>query len=85
MLSVSFELTPLSGLFFFFADSSRALTPFASPGTGPDSFRIASRAGFGFLKICTNRLVSAFQWNVGVGSARTHNRMLRLIMLALEI
>lgn len=59
MLNDLFELTPLSGLFFFFADSSRALTPFASPGTGPDSFRIVRRADFGFLKTCKSRDVLA--------------------------
>ena len=48
------ELTPLSGLFFFFADSSRALTPFASPGTDPDSFKMERSAGFGFLKTYAN-------------------------------
>lgn len=83
MLKDLLELTPLSGLFFFFADSSRALTPFASPGTGPDSFRIARRAGFGFLKTCTIRV--SFTVSVRIGSVRTYDGMLCLIMLALEI
>lgn len=49
-------LTFLSVRFFFFALSSPAaprldLTPFSSPGTGPDSRNAAKNAGFGFLKV----------------------------------
>jgi hypothetical protein len=48
--------TFFSVFFFFFDPSSPAaarldLTPFSSPGTGPDSRRAASRAGLGFLKV----------------------------------
>jgi hypothetical protein len=48
-------LTFLSTRFFFFTLSSppplRFLTPFSSPGTGPDSRNLSSRAGLGFLKV----------------------------------
>ena len=47
--------TPLSGLFFFLADSSRLFTPFVSPGTGPDSFRMLRRSGLGFLNVFPGR------------------------------
>lgn len=43
-------LTPLSGRLFFLALSA-PLTPFASPGTGPDSFNTAIKAGLGFLNV----------------------------------
>jgi len=49
--------TPLSALFFFLTESSPCapprfdFRPFSSPGTGPDSFNAANRAGFGFLNV----------------------------------
>ena len=73
--------TPLSGRFFFFADSSRFLIPLVSPGTGPDSFSRSRRPGFGFLKVycrirnCPNQL----------DPRATYHRMLGLIMLVLEV
>ena len=84
MLKGLLKLTPLSGLFFFFADSSRALTPFASPGTGPDSFKMERRAGFGFLKTYKQYRLR-FTLSSRAGSVETHNRVFRLIMLTLEI
>lgn len=50
------RLTFLSVRFFFFALSSPVaprldLTPFSSPGTGPDSRNCARKAGLGFLKV----------------------------------
>lgn len=50
---VSTTHTPLSGRFFFLVDSSPrfGFTPFSSPKVEPDSFKAASKAGLGFLKV----------------------------------
>ena len=49
-------LTLFSVRFFFFEPSSLAaerldFTPFSSPGMGPDSRRVANKAGLGFLNV----------------------------------
>lgn len=82
--------TPLSALFFFFAESSPRifLMPFSSPGVGPDSFNAARTPGLGFLNVCSPRPRGPRQQSVpgrGLACYLTHNRVLRFISRSVEV